>query len=121
MRLDQWLWCVRLYKSRSIAVEAIRAGHVKIGDAETKPAREVHPGDVVHARVGDHVRVLKAIGAPRSRVSAREVPGFAEDLTPPPVPAPPPGLGEPMVARRPRGAGRPTKRERRQIDGLLGA
>ncbi len=120
MRLDQWLWCVRVYKSRSIAVEAIRAGHVRIGDAEPKPAREVHPGELVSARAGDRVRILKALGAPRSRVAAKDVPQYAEDLTPPPVPALPPGLGEPQLLRRPRGAGRPTKRERRQIDGFLG-
>jgi ribosome-associated heat shock protein Hsp15 len=120
MRLDQWLWCVRVYKSRSIAVEAIRSGHVKIGDTEPKPAREVHPGDLVSARVGDRVRILKALGAPRSRIPAKDLPLYAEDLTPVPDPAETKAAEALQVAMRPRGAGRPTKRERRRIDEFFG-
>lgn len=120
MRLDQWLWCVRVYKSRSVAVEAIRAGHVRIGDAVPKPAREVHPGETVSARVGDRVRILRALGAPRSRVAAKDVPAYAEDLTPAPDPAEKRMLEALPVPVRPRGAGRPTKRERRQLDEYFG-
>ena len=117
MRLDQWLWAVRLYKTRSLAADAIKGGHVKILGAVTKPAHDAKPGEVIAARTGVMVRTVRVIGSPRSRVAAKLVAQFAEDLTPPEeyekqraaslLPAP--GL-------RPKGAGRPTKRERRDLD-----
>lgn len=116
MRLDQWLWAVRVYKTRAIAADAIKGGHVKIHDERTKPAREPKPGEVITARVGIMVRTVRFIAAPRSRVAGKLVPEYAEDLTPPEeyekrdVPnLLPPGF-------RPPGAGRPTKRERRELE-----
>jgi len=118
MRLDQWLWAVRIYKTRTLAGEAIRGGHVKIGGASTKPAHEVRSGEVITAGVNQMTRTLRVIGAPASRVGAKLVQQFAEDLTPPEEYARrrearllPPGF-------RPKGAGRPTKRERRELDAL---
>lgn len=117
MRLDQWLWTVRVYTSRSLAVEAIKSGHVRVNDERTKPARELKPGEIVAARIGLMTRTLRFVSAPRSRVAAKLVPQFAEELTPPEEFAKrhepnllPPGF-------RPKGAGRPTKRERRTLDG----
>ena len=118
MRLDQWLWAVRIYKTRTSAAEAIKGGHVKIADAVPKPAREVHPGEIVVARVNQMTRTVRVIGAPPSRVGAKLVPEFAEDLTPPEeyqrrreVNLLPPGF-------RAKGSGRPTKHDRRAIDDL---
>ena len=120
MRLDQWLWAVRLYKTRSLAVEAIKGGHVKVNGAPTKPAHEAKPGELVAAHTGVLTRTLRVIDAPRSRVAAKLVALYAEDLTPPEefekqrMPELRP------VSARPRGSGRPTKRERRLMDGLAG-
>ena len=116
MRLDQWLWAVRVFKTRSLAAEAIKGGHVRMNDAPAKPSREVRAGDMVVARVGIMTRTVRAIAAPKSRVAAKLVPEFAEDLTPPEEYArrPEPDLLPPML--RPQGSGRPTKRDRREIE-----
>jgi ribosome-associated heat shock protein Hsp15 len=114
MRLDQWLWGVRLYRTRTLATTEIRAGHVTVDGTTPKPAHEVRPGQLVAARTGDITRTYRVIGAPPSRVGAPLVPLYAEDLTPP---------GEFLrqkekaheQAYRPRGEGRPTKRDRRQM------
>ena len=118
MRIDQWLWAIRIFKSRTLAAEAARAGHVRIADEPVKPAREVKPGDLISARVGLMTRTLRVLAAPPSRVGAKLVPQFAEDLTPPEElnQRREPSLWPPGF--RPRGAGRPTKRERREIDEL---
>jgi ribosome-associated heat shock protein Hsp15 len=118
MRLDQWLWAVRVFKTRTLAAEAIKGGHVRINDQPCKPAREVRAGDTVVARVGIMTRTVRFIADPPSRVGAKLVPQFAEDLTPPEEYArrPEPNLLPPMF--RPQGAGRPTKRDRRETDRL---
>ena len=118
MRLDQWLWAVRVFKTRALAADAIKGGHVRVNDAPCKPARDVRAGDMVVARVGIMTRTVGALAAPKSRVAAKLVPEFAEDLTPPeeyarriePKPVTP--------VFRPQGTGRPTKRERRETDRL---
>ena len=118
MRLDQWLWAVRVFKTRTSAAAAIKAGHVLINDRPCQPAREVHAGETVVARVGIMTRTVRAIADPPSRVGAKLVPQFAEDLTPPEeyLKRPEPNLLPPMF--RPRGTGRPTKRDRRETDRL---
>lgn len=118
MRFDQWLWAVRVYKSRSLAVAAIKAGHARVNGETTKASHEMKAGELVTARIDLVTRTLRVIAAPPSRVGAKLVPQFADDLTPPEeyekrrVPYLLPS------AFRPRGAGRPTKRERREIDEL---
>jgi len=116
MRLDQWLWAVRVYKSRSLAAEAIKGGRVKVNGERSKPAHEPKPGEVIAARVGIMTRTVRFLAAPKSRVAAKLVPEFAEDLTPPEEWEKrlepnllPPGF-------RPKGTGRPTKRERRALE-----
>jgi ribosome-associated heat shock protein Hsp15 len=118
MRLDQWLWAVRLYRTRSLAVTAIRSGHVKVGGAVSKPTHTVRPGELVTARVGVTGRTYKVIGAPAARVGAKLVPLYAEDLTPPEELARAQEAALAAPALRPRGAGRPTKRERRAWENL---
>lgn len=114
MRLDQWLWAVRLFKTRPLAVEAIRGGRVKVDGAAIKPAREVKPGETITVSMGSAQKIVRVIGAPTSRVGAKLVAQYYDDLTPPPDPA------AEQVAQRERGAGRPTKRERRQLDAFEG-
>lgn len=113
MRVDVWLWAVRMYKTRSLATAACRAGHVRVNGERAKPAQAVRIGDEVVARTDrDHILgvralLVKRVGAP---VAAEAV----EDRTPPA----PPRTEVPTAVLRERGAGRPTKRDRRDIDRL---
>lgn len=116
VRLDQWLWAVRVFKTRSVSADAIKGGHVRVNDAPCKPSREVRVGEIIVARVGIMTRTVRMIADPPSRVAAKLVQQFAEDLTPPEEYArrPEPNFLPPMF--RPQGTGRPTKRDRRATD-----
>ncbi len=98
-------------KTRPDAAAACRAGHVRVNDRPAKPATPVHPGDEVRARVHDSTRIVEVVRVIQKRVGATDAATCFVDRTP----APPPDLGVP-VARRERGSGRPTKRERRVLD-----
>jgi len=120
VRLDKWLWSVRLFKSRSLATEACHGGRVKVNGHAAKPARAVRVGDLITAATGDLTRTVKVTALLESRVGAKLLPQYLEDLTPPEEYA---KLREKVfapVGLRPRGAGRPTKRDRRIIDSFLG-
>jgi ribosome-associated heat shock protein Hsp15 len=110
-RIDRWLWAVRLTKTRSDAAAACRGGHVRVNDKPAKAATTVSPGDEVRARVGDTTRIVEVVRVIQKRVGAAEAAACLIDRTP----APPKETLVP-VARRDRGAGRPTKRERRVLD-----
>lgn len=110
-RVDRWLWAVRLTKTRPDAAAACRGGHVRVNDRPAKPATTVSPGDEVRARVGDTTRVVEVVRVIQKRVGATDAATCYIDRTP----APPPEESTP-VARRDRGAGRPTKRDRRILD-----
>jgi ribosome-associated heat shock protein Hsp15 len=121
-RLDQWLWAVRAFKTRSLAASSIKAGRVEVDGRTAKPAHTMRPGERVTLQMGlgaaRWVRTLKVIAMPPSRVGAPLVPQFAEDLTPPKE-LEKSKIREPVfLGWRPRGTGRPTKKERREIDGL---
>ena len=118
-RLDKWLWAVRLFKTRALAADAIRAGSVEINARPAKPAREVHAGETVTVQQGLVLRTLRVVGTPVSRVGAKLVPEYCTDLTP---------ASEfekirlqrmQQVLAREKGSGRPTKRERREVDRLF--
>ncbi len=118
-RLDKWLWAVRLFKTRGLAAEAIRAGSVEINARPAKPARMVHAGETVTVQQGLVLRTLQVVGTPVSRVGAKLVPDYCTDLTPE-------SEFEKMrlqrmqhVLARAKGSGRPTKRERREVDRLF--
>jgi len=114
-RIDRWLWAVRLVKTRSAAADACRGGHVRVNDRSAKAATLVRAGDVVRARVHDRTRVVDVVRVIDKRVGAPDAGTCYVDRSPEPVP----GLSGP-IARRDRGAGRPTKRERRDLDRLRG-
>lgn len=109
--MDRWLWAVRLTKTRSDAAAACKGGHVRVNDRPAKAATSVSPGDEVRARVGDKTKVVEVVRVIQKRVGAADAATCFIDRTP----APPPEAAIP-VARRDRGAGRPTKRERRVLD-----
>lgn len=119
-RLDKWLWAVRLFKTRSLAAESIRAGAVSINDRPAKPAREVQAGETVVVQQGVVTRTLRVIGAPASRVGAKLVAQYCTDLTPPEEFEKLKASRVERVLARPKGSGRPTKRDRRELDRLFG-
>lgn len=114
--MDTWLWAVRLRKSRSISTAECRAGHVKVNGTRAKPATQVKPGDTVTYRDPDRERVIEVVGLVAKRVGAPEAVRCYLDHSPPP----PTRVERAAVGMRDRGAGRPTKRERREIDRLRG-
>jgi ribosome-associated heat shock protein Hsp15 len=119
-RLDKWLWSVRVFKTRPLAMAACRAGKVLIGELEAKPGRDVHVGETVTVRVGAITRTLKIAGLPRSRVSAKQLPEFLTDLTPAAEYERAKQAGIEHLLARQRGEGRPTKKDRREMGRLFG-
>jgi len=118
VRIDKWLWAVRLYKSRSLATAACLGGQVKIADQSVKPSREVRVGEVMVALSGRVQRTLKVLALLDQRVGAKLVPQYLEDLTPPEEYERARQEHEAAVIQYPQGWGRPTKKQRRQIEGL---
>ena len=112
--MDRWLWAVRLYKTRPSATDACRGGHVRVNGATAKPATPVRAGDRVQAVVHGRDRVLEVTRVIDKRVGA---PAAGECLVDHSPPEPPRDDIVPVFAR-PSGAGRPTKRERRELDRL---
>ena len=115
-RVDSWIWAVRLAKTRSAATAACRAGHVQVNGEKVKAAQSVRVGDEVRVRTTDTERIVVVKRLLLKRVSAQVAAECLTDKTP----APPPREEVPFVPIRDRGAGRPTKRERRDIEKLRG-
>ena len=118
MRIDQYLWCIRLFKSRNLASTACRKGHVVHNEQTVKPSREVMPMDQIKVRKEQIWRQLDVISIPKSRVSAKIVGLYCvekidiEDLERTQL------QQLTAHAKRDHGSGRPTKKERREIDDL---
>ncbi|MDR1342428.1 MAG: RNA-binding S4 domain-containing protein [Prevotellaceae bacterium] len=120
LRVDKWLWCIRACKTRSEAAEACRSGRVRVNEVEAKASRELKVGDTVSFRKSPITCTYKVIGFPKSRVAAKLVAEFADDQTP---------QAErdklhvdrlTIFVQREKGTGRPTKKDRRQLDFLMG-
>ena len=113
--MDKWLWMVRLFKTRTMATDACNAGKIKIAGVNCKSSREIKIGDEIQVRIGQLVKTVKIVDAPKSRISAKLVPDYYIDLTSPEeykrV-----QLLRINVEQREQGLGRPTKRDRRQLD-----
>lgn len=120
VRIDKWLWAVRIYKTRSMAGDACRAGKVKMDDLAVKPSRNLKTGDVITVSLGPLTRTLKVTALIHNRVSAKLVPESLEDLTPAEEYERIKFMKELNAEKRDRGTGRPTKKERRQIEKLKG-
>ena len=115
-RVDRWIWAVRLTKTRAQGSTACRAGHVRINGAKAKPSSPVRIGDEVRVMTEAGLRIVVVRQILLKRVGAAVAAAAIEDRTPPP----PPREERPAEIRRDRGAGRPTTRERRQIERLRG-
>jgi ribosome-associated heat shock protein Hsp15 len=117
-RIDKWLWHARVVRTRSAAAALVETGLVRVNSARTgASSHPVRPGDVVTVALDRAVRVLKVKGFAERRGGADAARILFEDLTPPPVPRP----EQSPSGSRDEGAGRPTKRERREIDRLQGS
>lgn len=116
VRIDVWLWAVRIFKTRSLAAEAVRAGHVKIDGKTVKPAAQVVPGETVRVWKDHRELILEVAATVTKRVGAPIARSCYIDHSPPPPPRE--LFAAPPV--RDRGTGRPTKKERRETDRLLG-
>ena len=118
VRIDKYLWAIRVFKTRTEATEACKGSKVTVDGNDVKPSREVKAGEVIQVRKGSIFYKYKVLAPLEKRVGAKDVPRFAENLTPQseldklhaPV--------ETFFIRRDRGAGRPTKKERREMDTL---
>jgi ribosome-associated heat shock protein Hsp15 len=117
VRIDQWLHAVRITKTRSDAAVACRGGHVKINGTPAKPSSPVKVGDHVEARINQRERTVDVTKVITKRVGAVIAAECFDDHSPPPPERDP---FQPMFAVRDRGAGRPTKRDRRQLDRVRG-
>ena len=118
VRIDKWLWAIRIYKTRSLATAACREGRVTIGGQAAKPSRDVKVNDLILTRNGDLTRTVKVLALLANRVGAPMVKQFAEDLTPASEYE---KKREPILEPfffRPKGAGRPTKKDRRAMERL---
>ena len=118
VRIDKWLWAVRLFKTRSQATDACRGGKVKMDGHNVKPSREVTVGDEIEVQLGAIKKKVKVLQAVKNRVAAKLVPELAEDLTPPEEQEKLDMLRQLNYERREHGIGRPTKKDRREIDRL---
>ena len=118
VRIDKYLWAIRVFKSRSEATDACNGGKVKLNGASCKPSKDVKVGDTLEIRKGVAQFTYKVTALLENRVGAQLVPKFADNLTPQseldklraPV--------ETFFVKRDRGTGRPTKKERRTLDAL---
>jgi ribosome-associated heat shock protein Hsp15 len=116
-RLDRWLWFARFFKSRTLAASVVSAGKVRVNaERVAKPSHSIRPGDVLTFPAAKQIRVIKIVDLGTRRGPAPEAQALYEDQAPPqPRKA---GEKEPETAKRDAGAGRPTKRERRQTNAL---
>lgn len=121
VRIDKFLWSIRAYKTRSEATDACNGGKIRLNGADVKPSKAVRRGDTIVVRKGAVTYTYKVVEPVDKRQGAKTVPQFADNLTPQseldklhaPV--------ETFFLKRDRGAGRPTKKDRRQMESLWGA
>lgn len=118
VRIDKYLWAIRVYKTRTDATDACKGGKVRVNGADIKPSKAVKVGDVIVARKGAVAYTYKVIQLVDKRQGARLVPNYAENLTPPEELAKLRAPVETFFLKRDRGAGRPTKKDRRQMEDL---
>ena len=118
VRIDKYLWAIRVFKTRTEATEACNGGKVKIGGVNAKPSKDVRPGDIISVRKGAVTFEYRVIQPLEKRVGAKLVPDYAENLTPQEELDKMRAPVETFFVTRDRGAGRPTKKERREIEQL---
>ncbi len=119
IRADKYLWAIRIFKTRSEASDACNGGKVKIGGASVKASKTVKVGDILEIRKGPLTLTYRVLKLSGSRMGAALVPDFAENLTPESELQKMHAPRETVYIQRDKGSGRPTKKDRRQIDELM--
>lgn len=117
MRIDKYLWCTRYYKTRSIATQACQKGHIAVNGQQVKPSREVFPSDKITVRRDQINYMLTVLDIPQSRVGPKLVDIYRKDETPEEAFKHLELLKLSKEHYRARGTGRPTKKDRRDLDG----
>ncbi len=118
LRIDKYLWAIRAFKTRTMAAEACKAGRVKLNGTNIKPSHEVRLGEIYQLSKGPERKVVKVTGLLESRVDAKTAVNFYEDITPVEQTQTFKSMFHAPMLSRDRGAGRPTKKDRREIDDL---
>ena len=119
MRLDKYLWAIRVFKTRSEAADACRGSAIKLNGQDVKPSREVRQGDVLVVRKGPVYYSYRVLQPVENRQPAKNVPLYALDITPPEELDKLQQPRETIVIYMQKGTGRPTKKERRQLDDVM--
>ncbi|MDR2585368.1 MAG: RNA-binding S4 domain-containing protein [Prevotellaceae bacterium] len=118
-RIDKYLWAIRVYKTRSDAADACRGGKVSVNGLQAKPSREVKIDDTIAVRKGPVSHSYKVLSITNNRLSAKNLTPYITDITPPEEMAKGQLHNQTATVWRERGSGRPTKKERRDIDKLM--
>jgi len=118
LRIDKYLWAIRAFKTRTLASDACKAGRVKLDSNNIKPSHEVKIGEVYQVSKGPDRKVIKVTGLLENRVDAKTAVYFYEDITPVEQTQAFKSMFHAPMLKRDRGTGRPTKRDRREIDDL---
>ncbi len=121
VRIDKFLWAIRAFKTRTDATDACKGGKVKIGEVNAKPSKFIQSGDVLQVRKGSVTFTYRVLQPLEHRVGAKLVPEFAENLTPASEMEKLRAPVETFFVKRDRGAGRPTKKDRREIEEIWDA
>ncbi|MBS1526229.1 MAG: RNA-binding S4 domain-containing protein [Bacteroidetes bacterium] len=118
LRIDKYLWAIRMFKTRTLATEACKAGKIKLDGQNIKPSHEVKVGEIYQVSRGIERKVIRVTGLLENRMDAKSVVNFFIDETPEEQTIQFKTMFNAPVLKRERGTGRPTKRERRDIDDL---
>jgi ribosome-associated heat shock protein Hsp15 len=118
IRIDKFLWSVRLFKTRSLASDECRKGRILINNAEVKPSRVIHENEIITVKKPPVIHTFRIIQPIENRVSAKLVSQYIEDTTPDEEKIKLDFKKSGVTVYRPKGTGRPTKKERRMIDRL---
>ena len=118
IRIDKYIWAIRLYKTRSEASDACNGNKDRINSSTAKPSKAVKVGDVIEVHKGAATLTYKVLQLSENRMGAQLVPDYAQDLTPESERAKMHAPKETIILHRDRGSGRPTKKERRELDAL---
>lgn len=119
VRLDKYLWAIRVFKTRSEATDACNGNKVKLNGVSAKPSKAVKEGDMLEIRKSSALFTYRVLKLSESRMGAQLVPDFAENLTPESELEKLRAPKETIVLQRDKGTGRPTKKDRRQLDDLM--
>lgn len=118
LRIDKYLWAIRMFKTRSLATDACKAGRVKLNGTNIKPSHEVRTGETYQISKGPERKVILVAGLLENRVDAKKAVDYYQDITPVEQTTAFKSMFHAPVLKRDRGTGRPTKRDRRETDDL---